>query len=134
MVMATPIDSALLAAQTYKPRKPAADTRPRGSVFAEDERAPGAAVLSRRTHSGVAVTLSAEALELLSEQSQTTGRSQARDHKEPVPQTEVASATGVSFELPAGTPPPQREAPFAHVARNEGYRAVQPGSRLDISV
>lgn len=134
MVMATPIDSALLATQTYKPRKPAADARPRGNVFAEDERAPGAAVLSRRTHSGVAVTLSAEALELLNGQGQSTGRSQVRDHKQPVPQTEAASETGLSFELEADTPPPQREAPFAHVARSDGYRAVQPGSRLDISV
>ena len=63
--MAAPIDSALLATQTYKPRKTAAGARPRTEAFQEDRPSAAPAVVSRRTQSGVAVSLSAEALQLL---------------------------------------------------------------------
>lgn len=134
MVMATPIDSALLATQTYKPRKPVADARPRTSVFTEDEQAAGPAIVSRRTRSGVAVTLSTEALQLLSGNGGSPERNRPSIAEEAPARTGATAGTATGFELPADTPPPQREAPFAHVARDDGYRLAQPGSRLDISV
>ncbi|MGI9416155.1 MAG: hypothetical protein ACR2PM_20965 [Hyphomicrobiales bacterium] len=132
--MASPIDPALIAPQSYKPRaKPAADPRARGPQDNAPARPDAGA--GRRSQAAVSVSLSAEALAVLSGGRDTPR--QARPDAEK-PETQAASAArpgfsaeDVSEEAPV---PRQREAPFAQVSETRSQRYTAPGSRLDITI
>ena len=135
--MASPIDTALLATQTYKLRKPASGQRPRAPESGTPESTTAPAAPNRRSQPAVSLSLSAEALELLSGNRQPAREPQraGREDRQPAAQpVEAKTASDAAFapEEPAASP--RREAPFAHLPRESGARATLPGSRLDISV
>lgn len=132
--MASPVDSALIASQAYKPRKAPADgrTKPAAGDAGADQRAAAA---GRSGQPAVAVSLSAEALALLSG-NRTNGQPGTPRHAEDrITQAEAGEEVeDAAFEPLLEEPPRRREAPFAHVARADTQRYVLPGSRLDIKV
>lgn len=135
--MASPIDSALLAAQTYKPRKAAVGPRARAGSTERADQTAGIAAASRRNQPAVAVSLSAEALQILSG-IKDTGRharpQRADEQTASSEEVDETSATDEAFEVFEQPAPRRREAPFAHLAREETQRIVPPGSRLDIRI
>ncbi len=133
--MAPPIDPTLIGSQTHKVRpKPAGD--PRGQRESAPSRHDGAAP-GRRSQPAVSVSLSADALALLS-----SGRDAPRQPPKTEarqPQTAQASTVAPTFTTEGvaeeATPASrQREAPFAHVSETRNGRLAAPGSRLDITV
>lgn len=139
--MATPIDSALIAAKTYKARKPAADVRPRAPSQDGQNRPSAAVIPGNRGQSAVAISLSAEALQVLSGNRDAGRPAKPRgpDDETPrpaQPETTAASdaASETAFEPFTDAGPSRREAPFAHMARSDTPRLQLPGSRLDIKI
>ena len=139
--MATPIDSALIAAQTYKARKPAADARQRAPAHEPQDRAPAAPVSGRRGQPAVAFSLSAEALQVLSGNREPARHIKQRADEDQTPkpaEAEAAASTDAAFE-PLGVSESElgssrREAPFAHMTSASPQRLQLPGSRLDIKI
>jgi hypothetical protein len=135
--MAPPIDAALLATQTYKLRPAGqAGVRQKSAQQATGGETPAMRSAGRRQAPAVALSLSAEALSLLSGE---TGKPAAvsRDPydaaaREAAPQqAQSDDAVFEPIDFPAR---PQREAPFAHLDTNVNRRNVPPGSRLDITI
>lgn len=135
--MASPIDTALLATQTYKLRKPAAGPKPRTPESETQESLRPVAPPNRRSQPAVSLSLSAEALELLSGNRQPArdARPATRQDTTPVAEpVDTQAGTDAVFEPVEPQQAPRREAPFAHLPRDNAARATLPGSRLDISV
>ena len=135
--MASPIDTALLATQTYKLRKPASGPKPRAPEAGTPERPDIPSAPNRRSQPAVSLSLSAEALELLSGNRQPAREPQPalREDRQPAAQSvEAAGSADAVFDPVEPAAPPRREAPFAHLPRESAQRATLPGSRLDISV
>ena len=135
--MASAIDSALLATQTYKARKPAAGTRPRGPAADTQAGTPATAIPGQHSRPAVALSLSAEALQVLSGTRDTERQARPKESEDQTPRTaesEAAKPGEGTFETLVEQEPRQREAPFAHLPRDESPRLQIPGSRLDITI
>ena len=135
--MAPPIDPTLIGSQTHKVRpKPAGD--PRGQRDSAPSRHDGAAP-GRRSQPAVSVSLSADALALLSsgrDAPHQSPKTQTRQQSQTA-QTSTVTPTFTTDEIAedtSATAPRQREAPFAHVSETRTGRLAAPGSRLDITV
>ena len=135
--MASPIDSALIANQTYKARKPAADARHRTPAGEPQNRAPATTVPGRRGQPAVAFSLSAEALQVLSGNREPARPAKPRTDEEQTPKAaepEATTATQEAFEPLNFSGSNRREAPFAHMTSANPQRMQLPGSRLDIKI
>jgi hypothetical protein len=131
--MASPLDAALIATQAYKLR-PATPSgaRPKPASQAGAPARTGAPLAGRREAPAVSLSLSSEALAILSggdRRTAPTPRDPYRSDAAP------AQARGDDLFEPLDDPHRfAREAPFAHLKTAANTRPMPPGSRLDISV
>ena len=135
--MASPIDPALIATQTYKARKPGADARQRTPAHEPQNRAQATAVPGRRGQPAVAFSLSAEALQVLCGNREHGRPIKQRTDEEQTPKpakAEAATAAEDAFEPLSVSGSNRREAPFAHMTDASPQRLQLPGSRLDIKI
>ncbi len=160
--MASPVDAALIASQTYKLR-PTTPQSGRVRTSSENEPAVAGQGQGRRSAPAVTLSLSSEALDILNGNGQrpaqpqrdpyNAGQSATADsgiNESDVNETGASEpdATGTTFndavvretedsglfEPLQANSSHRREAPFAHLRDETANRYVAPGSRLDISV